>query len=114
LFRRVAQSFSSQWFSDETEEAHDGRGRRMGIAGLSCAYRLSQSGRRITLFEANSYLAGHGAQAPKEQCARGAPALRRRRPHAAAPWLLGYRRRTPWKVAGARWLHAHTKRRARS
>lgn len=30
-----------------------------GIAGLSCAYRLAQAGRQVTLFEANDYFGGH-------------------------------------------------------
>ena len=30
-----------------------------GIAGLSCAYRLSQAGREVTLYEANDYFGGH-------------------------------------------------------
>ena len=30
-----------------------------GIAGLSCAYRLRQAGRDVTLFEANDYFGGH-------------------------------------------------------
>jgi predicted NAD/FAD-binding protein len=30
-----------------------------GIAGLSCAYRLSQAGEDVTLFEANDYFGGH-------------------------------------------------------
>ena len=30
-----------------------------GIAGLSCAYRLSQAGRNVTLYEANDYFGGH-------------------------------------------------------
>jgi predicted NAD/FAD-binding protein len=30
-----------------------------GISGLSCAYRLAQAGRDVTLFEANDYFGGH-------------------------------------------------------
>ncbi|MDY7579479.1 FAD-dependent oxidoreductase [Herbaspirillum sp. RTI4] len=30
-----------------------------GIAGLACAWRLAQSGRHVTLFEANDYFGGH-------------------------------------------------------
>jgi uncharacterized protein len=30
-----------------------------GISGLSCAYRLGQSGHAVTLFEANDYFGGH-------------------------------------------------------
>ncbi|MDP9107510.1 MAG: FAD-dependent oxidoreductase [Pseudomonadota bacterium] len=30
-----------------------------GISGLSCAYRLSQAGHDVTLFEANDYFGGH-------------------------------------------------------
>lgn len=30
-----------------------------GISGLSCAYRLSQAGHRVTLLEANDYFGGH-------------------------------------------------------
>lgn len=30
-----------------------------GIAGLSCAYRLSQAGQEVTLYEANDYFGGH-------------------------------------------------------
>ena len=30
-----------------------------GISGLSCAYRLRQAGRDVTLFEANDYFGGH-------------------------------------------------------
>ena len=30
-----------------------------GISGLSCAYRLAQAGRDVTLFEANAYFGGH-------------------------------------------------------
>ncbi|GAA4022648.1 NAD(P)/FAD-dependent oxidoreductase [Actimicrobium antarcticum] len=30
-----------------------------GISGLSCAYRLTQSGHDVTLFEANDYFGGH-------------------------------------------------------
>lgn len=30
-----------------------------GIAGLSCAYRLAQSGHAVSLFEANDYFGGH-------------------------------------------------------
>ncbi|AMP01870.1 pyridine nucleotide-disulfide oxidoreductase family protein [Collimonas arenae] len=30
-----------------------------GIAGLSCAYRLTKSGQQVTLYEANNYFGGH-------------------------------------------------------
>ncbi len=30
-----------------------------GISGLACAYRLGQSGHKVTLFEANDYFGGH-------------------------------------------------------
>lgn len=30
-----------------------------GIAGLSCAYRLTQAGHIVSLFEANDYFGGH-------------------------------------------------------
>src|SRR5450830_2034467 len=30
-----------------------------GIAGLSCAYRLAQSGQDVTLYEAGDYFGGH-------------------------------------------------------